>query len=133
MSRRAARELALRALFAVEHNGAGPDDALDQAAATLPRAPREGFATTLVTGTVSHLETVDEVLLPHLYGWTMAQMPAVDRNLLRIAAYEMLYTAEPVAAVISEAVALARTYSTPESSRFVNGVLGSLAKDLVGG
>ncbi len=133
MSRRAARELALRALFAVEQGRAGPAEALDHASQSLPRAPRDGFAEDLVNGTVGQLETVDEILTPHLHGWTMAQMPAVDRNLLRLAAYEMIYTQEPVAALISEAVALARLYSTPESSRFVNGVLGSLARDLEGG
>jgi N utilization substance protein B len=130
MSRRTARELALRALFAVDCGKVAAVDALAKASETLPRARQDpdGFGTALVEGTLANLASLDAALLPHLRGWTMAQMPAVDRTLLRIAAFELLHTGEPAAAVISEAVVLAKQYSTAESGRFINGVLGSLVK-----
>jgi len=130
MSRRTARELALRALFAVDCGNTAPEAALAQAAETLPRSRQDpdGFGTALVHGTLANLVDLDAALVPHLREWTLAQMPAVDRALLRLAAFELLYTAEPVAAVISEAVVLAKQYSTAESGRFINGVLGTLAR-----
>lgn len=130
MSRRVARELALRALFMVAQGRAEPSTAIAQAAASLPRARSANpqFVDQLVTGTLGAVEEIDQAVQPHLHGWGSAQMPVVDRTVLRLAAYELLYTGEPVGAVVSEAVALARQYSTPDSGRYVNGVLGALAR-----
>lgn len=130
MSRRTAREVVLRALFAIDCGKASPDAAFAKALETLPRArqDQDGFGAALLHGTLANLPALDAALAPHLRDWKMAQMPAVDRALLRIAAFELLHTAEPVAAVISEAVTLAKQYSTAESGRFLNGVLGALAR-----
>ena len=82
----------------------------------------------LVEGVVAHRDRIDQLLAEHAEGWTVARMPAVDRNLLRIGVFELLWVDEiddPVA--ITEAVELARTLSTDDSPRFLNGVLSRIA------
>ena len=86
------------------------------------------YAALLVEGVVGHRERIDQLLAEHAEGWTVARMPAVDRTLLRIGVYELLWVDEiddPVA--ITEAVELARSLSTDDSPRFLNGVLGRIA------
>jgi N utilization substance protein B len=133
MSRRAARELGLRALFMVEQGRLDPVAAIAEASASLPRAARSAdpeFTSSLVHGTLSHRQDIEQQMLPHLKDWSWRQISAVDRAILRIAGYELMYTSAPVAAVIDEAVTLAKIYGTVESGRFVNGVLGSFARAL---
>ena len=79
-------------------------------------------------GVAKHLDRIDELLASYAEGWTLERMPVVDRNLARIAVYELLYVPEiddPVA--ITEAVELARSLSTDDSPRFLNGVLGRIS------
>jgi N utilization substance protein B len=84
---------------------------------------------TLVEGVVANLERIDELLSTYAVDWTLDRMPAVDRNLLRIGAYEILFRDDvPDAVAVSEAVALARELSTDESPGFVNGLLGRLVE-----
>jgi N utilization substance protein B len=79
---------------------------------------------------VEHRERIDELLGQYAEGWTLDRMPAVDRNALRIGAFELLYSEDvPDAVAVSEAVALVRNLSTDESPSFVNGVLGSMQRD----
>ena len=90
--------------------------------------PVSDYAAMLVEGVVSHRDRIDQLLAEHAEGWTVARMPAVDRNLLRIGVFELLWVDEiddPVA--ITEAVELARTLSTDDSPRFLNGVLSRIA------
>ncbi len=76
-----------------------------------------------------HREEIDELIASYAQGWTIERMPNVDRAILRIASWEMLHNPEvPAAVAINEAVALAKEYSTDDSSRFVNGVLGKIAE-----
>jgi len=130
MSRRAARELALRALFMIWQARLPADDALEQARLSLPkgRSSDPAFVVLLVHGTAANQELVDEVIKPHIQKWAVEQLSAVDRTILRLATFEMLFTAEPVSAIIDEAVTLAKIYGTPESGRFVNGVLGAMVR-----
>jgi len=87
------------------------------------------FAADLVTGSLSHREIIDEMLTEFTVDWGLDRQSAVDRNILRLAAYELQYRPDaPVAVVCNEAVELAKKYSTAESSKFVNGVLGNLAR-----
>ena len=82
----------------------------------------------LVEGVVAHQDRIDQLLAEHAEGWTVARMPAVDRNLLRISVFELLWVDEiddPVA--ITEAVELARQLSTDDSPRFLNGMLSRIA------
>ena len=124
--RREARERALSLLYEAEAKDLAPAVLLEE----LPLAP-EAFAGDLVAGVGEHRDVIDELISRYSIDWALERMPAVDRNLLRMAVYELLERPEvPVAAVISEAVELAKRYSTDESGRFVNGVLSSIASEV---
>ena len=89
--------------------------------------PVTGYAGELVRGVHAHQEQIDMLLAAHAQGWTLGRMPAVDRNILRIGAYELLWGEDvPDEVAISEAVTLAGDLSTDDSSSFVNGLLGRL-------
>lgn len=91
--------------------------------------PVNAYTVTLVEGVAEHQERIDTLLAEHAVGWTLARMPAVDRNLLRIGAYEVLYADDvPDPVAVSEAVALARDLSTDESPSFVNGLLARIVE-----
>ena len=86
------------------------------------------YAREIVDGVTDHREEIDELLMSYAQGWTLERMPNVDRALLRLAAWEILFNPEvPAAVAIDEAVELAKAYSTEDSGRFVNGVLGRIA------
>lgn len=98
------------------------------AQSVLEGANRE-FAESVVRETIAHQTEIDETLQTLAADWALDRQAAVDRNILRLTSYEVLYRPDtPVAAVINEAVELAKKYSTAESGRFVNGVLGALAR-----
>ena len=125
-TRREARERAVSLLYEAELKEQAPDEVL----ADLP-VPPEDFVVDLVSGVGRHLARIDALIGTHAIDWTLDRMAAVDRNILRLAVYELLERPEiPAAAVLSEAVELATRYSTHESSRFVNGLLASVAKDV---
>ncbi len=92
--------------------------------------PINDFTISLVEGVQANLGRVDEILARYAEGWTVARMPGVDRAVLRLAVYELLWRDDvPDAVVIDEAVELAKSLSTDESPRFVNGVLGRVLRD----
>jgi N utilization substance protein B len=94
-----------------------------------PRPEHLPYAISLVEGVAAHRERIDELISSYVEGWTLERMPPVDRNLARIAVYELLWVDEidaPVA--ITEAVELARQLSTDDSPRYLNGVLGRIAE-----
>jgi len=108
--------------------GLAPGATLAQRVA-MSSPPLSEYAVTLVEGVVANRERIDELLASNAIGWTLERMPAVDRNLLRIGAYEVLYRDDvPDAVAISEAVALARELSTEASPGFVNGLLGRIVE-----
>ncbi|GAA1319416.1 transcription antitermination factor NusB [Leucobacter albus] len=87
------------------------------------------YAREIVDGVTDHREEIDELIASYAQGWTIERMPNVDRAILRIASWEMLHNPEvPAPVAINEAVGLAKEYSTDDSSRFVNGVLGRIAE-----
>jgi N utilization substance protein B len=95
----------------------------------LPHPDHLAYASGLVEGVAAHQERIDELVSSYAEGWTLDRMPVVDRNLARIAVYELLYVDEIDDAVaITEAVELARQMSTDDSPRFLNGVLGRIAE-----
>lgn len=125
-SRREARERALSLLYEAEAKGETPDEVLD----SLPLAP-EAFAADLVSGVGAHRDDVDALIRRFAKGWSLERMPSIDRNLLRIATFELGHRDDvPTGAVISEAVELAKRYSTDDSGKFVNGLLARIAKEL---
>jgi N utilization substance protein B len=134
-TRRDARELALRMLYQLDIGHQPLEEVIDAALAQSHMDEKnQAFAQELVRGALSHKDVIDEKVTSLATDWALDRQAAVDRNILRLAAFELLYCPEsPVAAVVNEAVELAKKYSTAESGRFVNGVLGALARQPRGG
>ncbi len=121
-----ARERALYALYEAHTKGVSPTEVL----AGHVVAANE-LTTQLVHGVEEHRERLDAAIAARAKGWTLARMPVLDVNVLRLAAYELAERPDvPVAVVIDEAVELAKRFSTDNSGRFVNGVLAALAPEL---
>ena len=127
-ARSKARKRALDLLFEAEVRGEPVLDLLQQRQESLSFGPPvPEYAAELVRGVQAHRERIDGLLGTHSVGWTLDRMPAVDRNILRIGAYELLWAADvPDGVAISEAVQLARDLSTDASPSFVNGLLARL-------
>jgi transcription antitermination protein NusB len=125
-ARSKARKRALDILYEAEIRSQPVLAVLEErlAAASPPVSP---YAAQLVHGVQAHRDQIDELLAGHARGWTLDRMPAVDRNILRIGAYELLWQDDvPDAVAISEGVQLARDLSTDGSPSFVNGLLARL-------
>jgi N utilization substance protein B len=125
-ARSKARKRALDVLYESEVRGLPVGGTLaDRVADNDP--PVNEFTVALVEGVSKHIDQIDELLSAHSVGWTLDRMPAVDRNILRIGAYELLFDEQvPDVVAVSEAVSLARDLSTDESPAFVNGLLARL-------
>lgn len=131
-SRRKSRELALQMLFQWEVGQHTPGKVV---AAFLPAHKADDevkeFARRLFEGTVAEISNIDPLVRRHAEHWKLERMAAVDRNVLRLATYEMLHFPEtPPAVIINEALELARRFSTPEAVEFANGVLDAVRKSL---
>lgn len=129
-ARRRARKRALDVLYEADLRDSNILGTLDAYVARLeaPRPEHLPYAISLVEGVAEHLDRIDELIASYAEGWTIERMPVVDRNLARIAVYELLYVDEiddPVA--ITEAVELAKELSTDDSPRYLNGILGRIA------
>lgn len=140
---RKSRELSLRALYQVDVGKCEPEQALAVAvamddgegndAAPPPERAALARAEALFAGVIEHQQELDGWIGGLARGWDVGRMAAVDRNLLRVAAYELAYCQDvPAAVVINEAVELAKLYSTADSGKFVNGILSALAARLPG-
>src|ERR1700758_3265807 len=127
-ARSKARKRALDILFEAELRGLPVLDLLAERVA-LASPPVSAYAADLVRGVAAHSERIDELLAAYAEGWTLARMPAVDRNVLRIGVYELFWAPDvPDGVAISEAVLLARDLSTEASPAFVNGLLARIAE-----
>jgi transcription antitermination protein NusB len=125
-SRREARERALTLLYEAETKSRPPSEVV----AALPLPP-EDFTVELLAGVEEHRDEADAHIERLAKGWTVDRMPALDRALLRMGAFELAHRPDiPVAVTINEAVELAKRFSTDDSGRFVNGVLSKLADEL---
>ncbi len=134
-SRRKSRERALQMLFLWDARRQPVDEAIDAYYDTLfseERPERDSFAASLLRGTVERAPELDERISRHAEHWRLERMPAVDRNILRLAVYEMIHIGSPPAVVIDEALELARKFSTEESVQFVNGVLDAIHREAPG-
>lgn len=132
MSRRKSREMALQTLFQLDYNTADKNDAL-QAVLSENNNPGENtreYTEYLVNGTQEHLDQIDSIISEVSSEWKIDRMAGIDRNIARMAIYEMNFGNEQISpnVVINEAVELAKIFGTDESSRFVNGILGALVK-----
>jgi N utilization substance protein B len=129
-SRRKSRRRALDVLYQADLRELSPRQILNDTLARMgaDRPDHMDYAVTIVDGVADHTTRIDELISSYAEGWTLERMPVVDRNLCRIAVFELLYNDEVDDAVaISEAVELARELSTDDSPRFVNGLLGRIA------
>jgi N utilization substance protein B len=127
-ARSKARKRALDILFEAELRGAPVLDLLAERI-TLGSPPVPAYAADLVRGVVVHMARIDELIAAYAEGWTLDRMPAVDRNVLRIGVYELLWADDiPDAVAINEAVLLAQDLSTDASPAFVNGLLARIAE-----
>jgi N utilization substance protein B len=128
--RRRARELALQLLYQHEHTGADLDvmqTDFDEWTGSADGV-RE-FADFLLRGTLAHLEQLDEELAVQMAHWRLERLAAVDRNILRLAMFELMHVPDtPPAVVIDEAIEIAKKFGAEESGRFVNGVLDGFNK-----
>lgn len=140
MSRRQAREAALQALFQLDLNPGETeqqeqsetlaiDTVLGEMEAPLSKRDRE-FIKTLVHGTRVNLEAIDSLIAASSKDWKIERMATVDRNITRLATYEIRFAEEKLVPniAINEAVELAKKFGTDDSSRYVNGILGAMMK-----
>ena len=128
-SRRKARALAFQALYEVDSAGHEVEEVVTRLLAG-ERLSEENanFIRELVRGVIQNKEKIDENIKNFATAWPIAQIPVVDRNILRLAIFEILLDNRvPVKVAINEAVELAKTFGSDNSSKFVNGVLGSIS------
>lgn len=133
-ARRTARERALQALYQLDMSGGTAEDALTSAwesvANDIPKPDPAAldFARELVLGVVQHLAEVDKLIEEHSHNWRIERMDRIDRNVLRLAIFELKYRSDiPRKVTINEAVELARTFGTEASSAFINGLVDRVA------
>lgn len=128
--RRQARRQALDILFQADVTGQDPRSVIEDWEVAGRDVPR--FARELVEGTAAHRAEIDALLGRYAEGWTVERMAALDRTILRISCFELLHrTDTPTAVAIDEAVEAAKELSTEDSGRFVNGILGRIAREAV--
>jgi N utilization substance protein B len=128
MSRRKSREMALQALFQIDLSGVDAKRALDTVFSE--NETEDSFTRELVEGTTQRLSQIDEKIEQYVIDWKLARMSAVDRNVLRLATFELLVEEKDVPArvAVNEAVELAKKFGTEDSAKFVNGILGAMLK-----
>ena len=132
LKRRAARELVLKALFARDLGKAEPYSLLDQ----LVEEENSGedakkFSRHIIEGVIANQGNIDDTIQKYAIEWDVCRMAAVDRNIMRMALFEMLYSPEiPDAVAVNEAVELAKIYGSEDSARFINGILGNVMKEI---
>lgn len=128
MSRRLAREAALQTLYQIELAKAPPEEALEFIIIEFKVKPAmESFVRELVSGTLEHISYIDDIIRKAAIDWNLERMAAVDRNILRLAMYELFFRGDiPVNVTLNEAIELGKTFSTAESGKFINGILGKV-------
>ena len=128
-ARSKARRRALDILFESEARGVPSAEVLEERLSA-GDPPVHDYTVTLVRGVAENTARIDDLLASYAQGWSLARMPAVDRNVLRIGVFEIMYLDDvPDAVAVSEALNLVRELSTDESPTFVNGVLGNILRN----
>jgi len=132
MRRRKAREFALQLLFQLDFTGKSYNPQASKDFWSDKKEPGDvrEFAEALVKGTLDNIEEIDRVIEKGTENWVLKRMAAVDRNILRFAAYEIFFRKDiPSAVTINEALEIAKKYSSSEAASFLNGVLDKLAQE----
>ncbi|SEM88625.1 NusB antitermination factor [Mesobacillus persicus] len=129
MKRRTAREKALQALFQIDISKVEANEAIQH---VLEDQPNDQYLTNLVEGVVQHQEEIDGMIKEQLEKWTIERLAHVDRSILRLAVFELMYCKEEVPAnvALDEAIEIAKIYGDDQSSKFVNGVLSKVKQAL---
>lgn len=128
-ARSKARKRAVDILFEADLRGIDPLALLAERVGAPDLPPVSAYAVSLVEGVAAHREEIDRLITEHSRGWTLERMPAVDRAVLRLGLFELLFSDDVDDAVaIDEAIELVKVLSTDDSPRFVNGVLGAIAE-----
>lgn len=129
-SRRKAREMALQVLFQTESSSLSFQEALDL---YWRLEPKDEFTENLTLGVGQHLGDIDALIQRHATHWKLPRMASVDRNVLRLATYELMHEKDtPASVIINEAIEIGRRFGTSESGAFINGILDQIAKELRG-
>jgi transcription antitermination factor NusB len=132
-SRRKSRELALQALYQIDITGDQADKALYDLKQRNPGDPDvTGFSAVMVRTVIENLPGIDEIIINATQNWSIGRMALIDRNIIRLGVAQLLYLKEqvPPKVAIDESIELAKKYGEEESSRFINGVLDKIFKDL---
>lgn len=129
-ARSKARKRAVDLLFEAEARGVDAVTLLSERIGSPEVAPINDYTVELVEGVIARREEIDRLIEDHAEGWSLQRMPAVDRAVLRLGTYELLWMPDvPDAVAIDEAVELAKMLSTDDSPRFVNGILAQLLRE----
>ena len=132
-ARRSGREAALQMLFQLEGSGVSADQAIDLFWRTYEDADPEGkaYADTVLRGVADNIDGIDKKIAAASQNWRLERMSRVDRNLLRLGTWELMFRSDvPRAVILDEAVELAKSFGTDDSSGFVNGVLDRIAENI---
>lgn len=130
--RRKSRELAIQILYQMEMKGSDPKGVLDLfwKGNEAPEDIRK-FSVDLVEGVFRNQKEIDQIIEKHSIHWRLPRMAVVDRNILRLGVYELLYSHDiPTSVALDEAVEIAKKFGTTDSSSFINGVLDNVAKEV---
>ena len=130
MSRKVARERAFKILFAVDIGENTVEDAYELVVPYLAEIKQKDFILKEVQGVLENIKEIDDVINKFSSDWSVSRMAGTDRNILRLAVYEILFSEDiPISVAINEAVEIAKKYCEEQSYKFVNGLLGSIAKE----
>ena len=130
ITRRAARECALKALYSFCFNKEADPSMHFALICAEGEIPTNDFAASLFCGTVEHLSEIDKKIEEHTKGWSLERISRMSLSILRLCSYELMYTAVPKPVALNEAVELAKNYDTDEAPGFINGILNSIAKNV---
>jgi transcription antitermination protein NusB len=130
MKRRTAREKALQALFQIDISKTEPEDAIEH---VLEGNAGDEYLSTLVLGVIEHSEEIDKLISVNLEKWSIDRLATVDRNILRMAVYELRYQQPeiPENVILDEAIEIAKIYGDDQSSKFINAVLSKVKQTLI--
>ncbi len=131
ISRRTARESAVKALYSYEFNAQMQMDAAEFFALICTEAeiPSNEFATSLFCGTIANLTAIDDKIIEYAKGWKKERIARMSLAILRLCTYELLYSDVPRAVALNEAIEIAKTYDTDDAPAFINGILNAIAKE----
>ena len=128
MDRRGARTAAMMLVYEWEMGGDGGEDTRQGMLELQPDEKESDYMEMLFMGVTDHKNEIDQQIAKYAVGWKLERIERVDLSIMRVAAYEILYTKLPKGVAVNEALELARLYSTPKAVNFINGVLGSLIR-----